>query len=682
MRKVNGTIPFVRNRSEQGIALITSLLLMILMSILGLGMVLAVNSDMLINGYYGNYRSSFYAADAGINVARQDLLSQLQAQVITTPCLGWGSTQGTGCTALPLTCAATGLGANCAATTAALNAVETTWGSSFNTWGNNSSNSTNSGQAATSWPGGFMLSPSSQFYATTIPTLPCTTCQWVFYYNLVALGQGTGTQQVKTSEAGYLTLNVNPGTSSGGGTTTTTSFASFGAFISNFAANSAPLVSGTITGPQFTNGSWNFGSGGSYTFTDPVSQAGLTVSYDFSGHWVDSASTSATYNHTTIAPNFEQGLNVGQATAPLPTSSSSQEWAVLDSMGCGEGSNVCGSSTSPTPPAVTNANLNATLKDVNGNPYPSGGATTGVFLPYTGTATAGTMTGGGFYLEGGADSITLTPGTDSGNHPTQTYTIVQGNITTTLTTDIAANTTSYSVATTTTTTTGSGKNQTTTTTTSTTSTVLAGVPTGKITGTATPQTLVYANGDIGGGSGSTYTGISGPGQGQAAIQSGVQVTIVANGDVNVVGDLLYEKEPVTLTTADTLIPANNQNQVLGLYTQSGNLVLNSTYSNNNLEIDAAMAALGSGCPTSSCGLETPGNGINTLTVVGGRMEANAHGVTMNTSNTYYDRRFLTPGFGPPWFPSTTVSQGVIPTVPTAPISSLTYSKLQWSTSPQ
>ncbi len=672
VRNLNGTFPFVWNRNERGIALITSLLLLILMSILGLGMVLAVNSDMLINGYYGNYRSAYYAADAGVSVARQELISKIQAQVSLTPCLGWGSGQGTGCTSLPLNCVSA---ANCPAATSAMNAVTSTWGSGFNTWGSTSSNSSNSGQAASSWPGGFMISPSSTFTVSTLPTLPCTSCAYVFYYNLVALGQGAGAQQVKTSEVGYLTLNISPGSSSGGGTKLTTSFASFGAFISNFSANTSPLVYGTITGPQFTNDSWNFGSGGSYTFTDTVSQAGAKVSYDFNSgggyYYVDSASTSATYNRTTIAPNFEQGLNVGMATAPLPTDTSSQQWAVLDGMGCGEGSNVCGSFTSPNPPAVTSANLNAALKDINGNAYSTSGASTGVYLPYTGvpgsSSNPAVMTGGGFYLEGGADAITLTPGTDStaSHNPTQVYTIVQGTTTTTITTNIALNTTTVH----------SGSS----------TSYISGVPMNKLTGSPTPQTLVYANGDIGGSSGGwspTVTGLSGPGQGQAAIQNGVQLTVVANGDINIVGDLMYKQEPVTLTTADTLIPANNYNQVLGLYTQSGNLVLTSPYSNSNLEIDAAMAALGSSCPSSNCGLETPNGGINTLTIVGGRMEANAHGVSMNASNTYYDRRFLTPGFAPPWFPSTQVNANVIPSVPTAPKIQPTYSRLQWYTSPQ
>ena len=281
---------------------------------------------------------------------------------------------------------------------------------------------------------------------------------------------------------------------------------------------------------------------------------------------------------------------------------------------------MCGSSSSPDPPSVTNANLNAYLEDINGSAYNKNGATSGVYLPYSGN----TLTGGGFYVEGNATSVTLSPGTDSKGNLTQIYSIVQGSTTTTITTNVAANTTTVYNGTKTIT--------------------LTGVPTNKIPGmpqTGTAQTLLYVDGNIGGSSGGgNYTGLSGPGQGQAAIQNGTQLTIVAADDIYVTGDVLYKAEPVTLTTADTLIPANDHNQVLGLFTQSGNFNLTSPYSNNNLEIDGSMAALGNGCASGSCGLETPSSdGINTLTIVGGRMEVNAHGVNMNTSNTYFDRRF-------------------------------------------
>lgn len=639
VRKVsNRTISVVRDRSERGIALITSLLLLILMSILGLGMVLAVNSDMLINGYYGNYRSAYYAADTGLNVARQALFSQISAQVNMTPCAQWGAGQPAGCTTLPIPNATT------AATTALSNVV-----SSMGTgW-----QQLNAGNAANSWPAYFEFSNASTFAPASVPTTCGTSgCSYVFQYTVVSLGKGPSLQQVITKETGQMTLQITPvltGCTSNC-TTTTQSFSSFGAFISNFAANSSPLVYGTVTGPQFTNGSWNFGSGGNYTFTDPVGQSGATVSYDFSNYsgynYVDSASSSASYNGTTIAPNFQQGLQVGLPASPLPTDSFSQEWAVLDGLGSGEGT-------------LTNASLNAHLENINGAAYPTGGATTGVYLPYSGSGSSAVMNGGGFYLEGGANSVTLSAGTDTLGNPTQIYTIVQGSTTTTITTNVGAGTTTVKSGTTT--------------------TVISGVPHNS---SGNAQTLLYADGTLGNNpSGNTYTGLSG------TIQNGVQLTVVAAGDIDISGNLTYLEEPVTLTTADTLVSANAtalNGAVLGLYTQSGNLNLVPSSNGGNLEIDAAIAAIGTGCSSNpnSCGLETPGNSVGTLTIVGGRTEGNAHGVSMSGSNTYYDRRFQQPNFAPPWFPTTTVSTTVIPPQPIAPTVKSIYSKLNWSTSPQ
>ena len=66
---------------DGGFALVFTLLLLSMMSLIALAMVLSSSSDMLINGYYRNARGSFYAADSGLNIARQQLLDQILAQV-------------------------------------------------------------------------------------------------------------------------------------------------------------------------------------------------------------------------------------------------------------------------------------------------------------------------------------------------------------------------------------------------------------------------------------------------------------------------------------------------------------------------------------------------------------------------------------------------------------------------
>jgi Tfp pilus assembly protein PilX len=69
------------NKRNRGVALVASLLLLSLFTVLTLSMVIATTSDTLIDGYYRNARGSFYAADSGINAVRQAMINQLSADV-------------------------------------------------------------------------------------------------------------------------------------------------------------------------------------------------------------------------------------------------------------------------------------------------------------------------------------------------------------------------------------------------------------------------------------------------------------------------------------------------------------------------------------------------------------------------------------------------------------------------
>ncbi len=634
------------NGKSSGVALVIALLLMMLMSVLGVGIVLSVSSDVLINGYYGNYRSAYYAADTGLNIVRQQLATQIVNDAIASAgnCASWGgSTANYGCSNYPI------LTANVATDASnALSYVTTTYGAS--------AVQLNAGQSNASWPGNFQLSSASTFTSYSTPSGTCTSCAYVFQYYLVVYGQGPLHQQVKTTENGFLTVTISA--NGGGGLT---NFSQFGAFINNYAANSSPYVSGTISGKQWTNGSWNFGTNGTYTFTGPVFQVGAQASYDFPNNnhscgsasycYEDSAASKYTYNQQTIQPNFEQGFYPGMTAAPLPVNDYNQQWAVLDGIGSGE--TGAASSSFPT-----------YLRDVNNNAYVAG-ATTGVYVPASST---GTVTGGGFYVEGGVTSIALTPGSSSGS---EIYTIVQtvgsSAVTTTITTCISCGASGTTTIAKCTSCTGHD----------TTTLNLTGVPHNSAN---TAQTLLYVDGTIGGSTGgwnATYTGLSGSSSSEtaAAIQNGVALTIVANGDINVVGNLLYEQERVD--ASGNYYPTNNLGQVLGLYTATGNIALNSPYNDNNLEIDGAIAAISSNCSnTSTCGLTTTGS-IGTFTIIGGKSEGNAHSVSMSQANIYYDQGFLH-GVAPPWFPSTTITGGP----PNAPSVIPTFSRLSWSTSPQ
>jgi hypothetical protein len=188
-----------------------------------------------------------------------------------------------------------------------------------------------------------------------------------------------------------------------------------------------------------------------------------------------------------------------------------------------------------------------------------------------------------------------------------------------------------------------------------------------------PATMLYVNGNI--------TALKGPAQGQAAIQDGAAITITAASNITVTGDILYKTEPVTLTQnqspccpntpADTLISGNNKGQVLGIFTATGNIQMANAQSNGNLEIDASLAMISQG---GSGGLVNTGSAINTLTIVGGRIQNDIMNINTTTRNVFFDRRFAQGGFAPPWFPSTTITSGSTDT----DTFTITVQRLRWA----
>jgi Tfp pilus assembly protein PilX len=606
-------------RGQRGVALILTLFLLLILTALAVTMVVAVSSDLLINGYYRHYRSSFYAADSGATIVRQAMLSGLQGAISTTT-----FSQGT---------APIGLGYDATV----LSNIKNTYGS-FTNATNAIAGGSGTGQAAQSWPASFQLDT-----AVNPPTLTLVSCanvggttaacfpppagggitayNYQYRYQFSVWGKSNASEKIRIDDAGYITFNVT------GPPPTQMSFASYGTFLDQYASCSAQFVPGTLTGPFFTNGEWNFGSG-TYIFTDSVGSHSSNASFWTSGNNCDSRNASSDGG---IAPTFKSGFNRGQAKIDLPTDSFNQKQAVLD------GTGYCGSSGCPNP---TNAQMNAALMDVNKTAYPSGGASSGVFLSYTLGAnppscpTGPCIEGGGILVEGNADSVQLSTSGASA----QIFTIKQGSTTTTITVDPLAN----SGAGTTTFTNGSK------------TVVINGAPqqfdnTGADLRAAT---ILYVDGNI--GSNSSNKGLSGPGEGVAAIQDKAAVNVTANGTINITGDILYKTQPVSHDTNDALTSNSSNSGVLGIFTPGYNIAMDNQQSDKNIEIDASIAMIKAG---GSGGWYNAGNDINNLTLVGGRI-ANAainNVGDVNTRNIWYDRRFLTGGFAPPWFPSTTVT---------------------------
>ena len=629
-----------KRRNSRGVALIMTLLLLSLFTVLTLAMVIATSSDMLIDGYYRNFRGSFYAADSGLNAARQYLENQLSSSVPVgyTPYSGPPIASGTETTILSnLTNASTGFGA-----------YQSTLGSQ------------------TSWLEKFEVSAANTTlgtptctinYTGTFTTLPtCTSAgvvgtgnngtvnyyTYMYPYKIMVTGQSRANEQHTIVETGNLIANVVINTS----TNQTTSFAAYGTLLDQYAICGSAFVAGTMTGKFFSNGSWNFGDTGivgstKYIFTGTVGANSADVGYMYSDGTCDqSNNTSDTHRGTTINPSFQAGLSLNQPKIPLPTNSYSQEAAVLNGQGgCPPAPATCNPPTQAQMAVLTNA---------AGTSWPATGTqpSSGVYMPYTITTSGHTTTrtlnsnAGGIYVQGNANQITLSAATATiggTTHSEQIFTIVQGSITTTVTLDLTGGTTRIQ---------DSAGNDTGT---------MNGLPKDYDYSTPTEAAMVYVNGNIsgtsgGGEDGGTTTGLSGPSSG-AAIQNGSAVTVTATGTIAITGNITYSTEPVTLNTADTLVPGVTN--VLGIFTPTGQIQLQPSTSGKNMEIDASLAMISQG---GSGGLIAQWNSINVLSIVGGRIANQAlSGASLGSRNIWFDQRFASGNFAPPWFPSTTVT---------------------------
>ncbi len=338
-----------RWQNQQGITLVTTLLLLVLLMGMSLTMVLAVSSESLINGYYGRYRGSFYAADSGVAAARQQIMNNLSADIPA----GFNP--------------ATGPIAN---TTTAGTAAQTAITAAFGNF--TPVNTANSWQERFKITNVVVPAPNTTITCTPVGgttnncaapgatvASPVTGYKYSFPYSVTVIGQSQGSEVATLVDSGTIFLNASVTAAS-----YNQSFAAWGMFIGTYALCSGDLVPGTITGPVFTNGSWNFSNSGPYTFTDPVGQSGAQAGWDNG-----SCTASATPTNG-IHPTFTGGFNVSQPSVSLPTDSFNQEQAVLDGIGI--------ASVNPT-----NAQLNAVLKNAAGTAYPTGGAASGVYVPYT-----------------------------------------------------------------------------------------------------------------------------------------------------------------------------------------------------------------------------------------------------------------------------------------------------------
>src|SRR5271165_6535453 len=150
--------------AQRGVALVITLLMLSLVTILSLGMVIAFSSQTLIGGYYRNYRGAFYAADSGLSIARQEARAELVAGMPATfvyPPVG--------------NCPAT----NVTPSTDYASATSLNTGNAANSW-NEKFKITNATVPA---PGAPLLNAQAQTYTCT------------YSYSLTSVGMAQGTEQ-------------------------------------------------------------------------------------------------------------------------------------------------------------------------------------------------------------------------------------------------------------------------------------------------------------------------------------------------------------------------------------------------------------------------------------------------------------------------------------------------------
>jgi hypothetical protein len=642
-----------KSPSNRGVALVTALLLLSLFMIMTLSMVIATTSDTLIDGYYRNSRASFYGADSGVNIVRQALINDVATNAVPT-----GYLPGTGAPSLALP------------TNAFPTDITSAFGSSQSVLGSSSSGS------SSSWPGSFALdttksslsmasastnSPLCAPGSTTAITIAIT-CTYNYSYHIVVEGQSRSGEVNTVEEYGTVPLSIvmAPAAATAG------AFSRWSTLFDQYGLCSAPLVPGTFSGTMFSNDSWNWGSFSTgYILNGPVGAHNADVGYMYNDGTCDSsANTSDTYRGTTINPNFRGGLAVNQAKVALPTDTYSQEQAILDGRGgaCAAGAGCTNNQPSNTALAV--------METAGGTPFD--GSTNGVYLPYTPataassghaatpaslTTSSATSAFGGLYVQGNVDQMVLTAstsGSGSSAHKLQVISIKQGSTTTTITLDLTGGTTEIAD--------NHGHD----------SGAMTGLPQNVNTSPASEACMVYVTGNISSNpSDNAPTGLSGPSSG-AAIQDGSGVTITAGGTISVTGNITYSTEPVSLSVSDTPVSPAPTN-VLGIYTTGGNVQFQPPSNVTTMEVDASFATI-NGASGSTYGLEASWNGINTLNIVGGRVQNQARsGSALGSRNIYFDQRFAN-GFAPPWFPTTTLPA---PTTDTATVQPVSAKRLSW-----
>ena len=387
-----------------------------------------------------------------------------------------------------------------------------------------------------------------------------------------------------------------------------------------------------FSGPVHTNGEFRF----AYfpTFTDRVESASLNAWFNNGGIPIERANNENVSGGTRIdAPLVPPNSNPQAAAAanftrgspivPLPTGSFNQQAAAI-------GQN-------PTGVAPTDAQVAASIPELK----TSVTIPNGIYVPVVDnngncSSDAGKPMGGGIYVQGNLDNLTM-----SVSGTTAVYTLTQGTTTTTVTVDRTANQTTVNS-----------------------------------NGWLPPATGGTCPGGAPGPASRTFTGVpkgyQGPGNANSTIinvqgavnslsgtlQQNEQTTIAATGNITIQGNLQYQTAP---NPAD---PTSNPTNLLGLYSSGGDIVIGPS-APNNVIIQAVMMGGSSGSTYNSsvtvAGYNT-GSPRGAVNLLGGVIEKyygpfGTFNPSTGVQTAGYTRSFtydtrMDRGFAPPYFPTT------------------------------
>lgn len=665
-----------KTTSEQGMALITAMMCLMLCTGLGVAVLMNSTGEAALSGGFRRNEQAFYAADAGLGIARMTLRNSLNTAIqtaavaIQTNPTYSSRTSGT----FTLTTydraqmgtilQSSSLLAQSSGPIADAKAALATRAGSLSNAGFDVDIQLALESISDTSAIDVQRVTRNIFNVDVVEDLPSVTATVTgrYRYTITSVGnnainEGNPNRAIaRAIETGIINVALNVTVEKPNSTGEfERSFSQYGTFLNRFTQTSV-WAPGVFQGKVHTNDRFRYSSSYPVTFQGEVTQVSSTYDHN-----------STAYNVSSVSPNStpKTGLTFQSSyttvsSLPLPTNVYAQKLAVLNSTGRPDVNFPAPDPNNPTvPPDPTVAQMKVLLRGANNSAPPTSGSgasesiNTGVYLPATDVAGTPTLNGGGIYVKGNVDEMTLSRGTNGA----QVYKIKQGSTTTTVTITPPTSTTAG----------------TTVITNGTSTTTFQGVPQDKTNPVVTehkPAAALYVDGSVSNLHGPTASS----GTVAAAIAKDTALTLVSTGDITVTGSITYEEPTVNLDgTSVTYSNGYTPKNVFGMFTNTGKIMWtpNSSYTgtNANMTVDVAMVAFNEAALNANSSALTGGwgsdcNACNSSTVITLRGSRTVSRGLPNTNdkgqkvNRFFDPRFANGTMAPPFFPVTRLSNTV------------------------